>query len=101
MGVGHATELTYLYPQHDGGQVAGKFTPDERKIADAMARYWGAFAIRGEPEAKDLPAWSAFASSNEVMSFGDDGKIALMSEADFQKEHKCEFWNGLANKPVK
>jgi para-nitrobenzyl esterase len=98
-GAGHATELTYLYPLHDGGVVASGFTPDESKIADAMARYWGGFVIQGEPKAAELPAWPDYASSKGVLNFADGGKVELMSDAAFRNEHNCAFWDGFANAP--
>jgi carboxylesterase type B len=98
-GAGHATELTYLYPLHDGGVVASGFTPDESKIADAMARYWGAFVIQGEPRAAGLPAWPLYTSGQGLLNFGEGGKVELMPEAAYRTEHKCDFWNQFANAP--
>jgi para-nitrobenzyl esterase len=99
-GAGHATELPYLYPMHDGGVVASGFTPDESMIADAMARYWGAFVIQGESKAADLPAWPAYGSSKGVLNFADGGKVELMTAQAFQTEHNCGFWNEFANAPI-
>ena len=65
-GAGHAADLTYLYPLHDGGVVASGFTPDQSKIADAMARYWGAFVVQGAPKAEGLPEWPGYASSQSI-----------------------------------
>ena len=96
-GAGHAAELAYLYPLHDGGVVASGFTPDESKIADAMARYWGAFVIQGEPKAADLPDWPSYASTQSVLNFGEGGTVELMTETGFKTEHKCGFWDQFAN----
>ena len=98
-GAGHATELPYLYPLHDGGVVASGFTPDQSRIADAMARYWGAFVMQGAPKAAGLPDWPAYESGHDFMSFGDGGKIELMNNAAFKAEHNCEFWDRFANAP--
>jgi para-nitrobenzyl esterase len=98
-GAGHATELTYLYPLHDGGVVASGFTPDESKIADAMARYWGAFVIQGDPKAAGLPDWPLYTSGQGALNFGEGGKAELTSQAAYQTEHNCDFWNQFANAP--
>jgi carboxylesterase type B len=98
-GAGHATELTYLYPLHDGGVVASGFTPDESKIADAMARYWGAFVIQGDPKAAGLPDWPLYTSGQGALNFGEGGKVELMTQAAYQTEHNCDFWNQFANAP--
>jgi carboxylesterase type B len=98
-GAGHATDLTYLYPLHDGGVVASGFIPDESKIADAMARYWGAFVIQGDPKAAGLPAWPLYTSGQGVLNFGEGGKVDLTTQAAYQTEHKCDFWNQFANAP--
>ncbi|MGO9418965.1 carboxylesterase/lipase family protein [Roseiarcus sp.] len=98
-GAGHATELPYLYPLHDGGIAASGFTPEESRIADAMARYWGAFVMQGEPKAAGLPAWPAYSSNQGVLNFGEGGKIEFMTGAAFQNEHNCGFWDHFANAP--
>ena len=54
-GAGHAAELPYLYPMRDGGVVASGFAPDESMIADAMARYWGAFVIQASRRRRACP----------------------------------------------
>ena len=96
-GAGHAADLTYLYPMHDGGVVASGFTPDQSRIADAMARYWGAFVIKGEPSAAGLPDWPLYTPGQGVLNFGEGGKVELMPQTGFKTEHKCEFWDPLAN----
>jgi carboxylesterase type B len=98
-GAGHARELVYLYPFHDGGVVASGFTPDESKTADAMARYWGAFVIHGQPNVAGLPDWPSYASSQNMLNFGDGAKMELIPVTAFKTEHKCEFWDQFANVP--
>ena len=98
-GAGHATELPYLYPLHDGGVVASGFTPDESRIADAMARYWGAFVIHGEPDASGLPAWPRYNSGQNMLNFGEGGKVETMSSDAYATEHNCGFWSQFANDP--
>jgi para-nitrobenzyl esterase len=98
-GAGHAADLTYLYPLHDGGVVASGFTPDQSKIADAMARYWGAFVVQGEPKAAGLPDWPSYASSRSLLNFGEGGKVEIMPETAFETEHQCGFWDQFANAP--
>ena len=91
-GAGHATELPYLYPLHDGGVVASGFTPDQSRIADAMARYWGAFVVQGEPKAEGLPDWPSYPLSQNVLNFGEGGKVETSCRSrGFQTEHKCGF----------
>jgi len=71
--------------------VASGFTPDESKIADAMARYWGAFVIHGDPKAAGLPGWPLYTSGQGVLNFGEGGKVELMTQAAYQTNTMATF----------
>lgn len=64
-----------------------------------MARYWGAFVIHGEPGASGLPAWPRFNSGENMLNFGEGGKVETMSSEAYATEHDCSFWNPLADDP--
>ena len=98
-GAGHAVELPYLYPMHDGGVAAAEFTPETSRLADAMARSWGGFAIHGDPATADLPAWPGYGPAKQRRVFAAGGKVEVMSDADFRTEHNCAFWDSFANAP--
>ena len=57
------------------------------------------FVMHGEPKAANLPAWPAYAGGQGVLNFGDGGKVEFMTDAAFQTEHNCGFWNQFANAP--
>jgi para-nitrobenzyl esterase len=64
-----------------------------------MARYWGAFVIQGDPKAAGLPDWPLYTSGQGALNFGEGGKVELTTQAAYQTEHNCDFWNQFANAP--
>ena len=99
-GAGHAAELTYLYPQHEGGKTYAAFTLSEHKLSDELVRYWGAFISRANPNLPDQVAWKPYAPADALLSFDVDGRTAMLSKADFRSEHNCAFWDRLAGAAV-
>ena len=94
-GAGHAAELTYLYPRHDGGRAYAAFTPAERQLSDELVRYWGAFVTHGHPAVLNQAAWPAYAAGGTLLSIDIEGKTGPLSEAAFRVQHECAFWDGL------
>jgi hypothetical protein len=63
------------------GNIAGKFTEVDFKLADRMETYWTNFARSGDPNGAGLPEWPRLeASSQRFMRFGvNDGAAASES----------------------
>ncbi len=99
-GAGHATDLVYLYPNHDGGIVYAHFTPGERQLSDELVRYWGAFIVTGRPDVAGEAAWPAFNATHALLSL-TVGQPMLESAAAFAAAHRCELWDRMAGDPVK
>jgi para-nitrobenzyl esterase len=62
-----------------------------------MKRYWGAFIVRGTPNADGLPQWPAYNRTGKIMSLRAGGQSQLISDAQFGAEHQCDFWDNLDN----
>jgi carboxylesterase type B len=96
-GAGHAAELAYLFPSFDNGTpIAPTFDPAERRLARDMKRYWGAFTLRGTPNARGLARWPSYNDTGEVMSLRAGGRSRPISHAQFVAEHQCAFWDAPA-----
>ena len=98
-GAGHATELVYLYPGHDGGIDYARFTPAERRLSDELVRYWGAFVAHGQPGVAGLADWPAFGSSHDLLSL-TVGQPHVESAGAFNATHRCGLWDRMAGDPV-
>jgi para-nitrobenzyl esterase len=58
LGAPHASELFFVF-QNDR-MPDWDWKPDDRALADQMARYWTNFAKTGDPNGPGLPAWPSF-----------------------------------------
>jgi para-nitrobenzyl esterase len=97
-GAGHAAELAYLFPSFNHGTpIAATFNAAEQQLAQDMKRYWGAFVLRGTPNAAGLPQWPAYNGTGKIMSLRAGGQSQLISDAQFGAEHQCDFWDNLDN----
>ena len=99
-GAGHAAELTYLYPEHDGGKGYAGFTSGEVALSDEMVRYWGDFVKQADPNGAAQPNWPAY-SQGKFLSLDVGGKTAATAKTDLVSEHNCTFWNRLAGTTIK
>ncbi len=99
-GAGHATELVYLYPGHDGGQDYARFTPQEHRLSDELVRYWGAFVARGRPDVAGQVAWPVFNASHELLSL-TIGHPEAETAAAFAAAHRCDLWDRMSGDPVR
>ena len=98
-GAAHATDLVYLYPNHDDGIDYAHFTPAEHELSDEMVRYWGAFVATGRPAVPGQPAWPPFDTSHALLSL-TVGTPTLEPATAFDAAHRCTLWNRLAGHPV-
>jgi para-nitrobenzyl esterase len=92
-GAFHAAEVPYLFPDP---QFQAGSTPDQRRLADQMIRYWTNFARTGDPNGSDLPPWHPFDNARPVphvqsLAPGPDGSRPV----DYAAEHQLAFWSSL------
>jgi carboxylesterase type B len=93
-GAGHAAELAYLFPSFDNGTpIAPTFDRGERQLARDMKRYWGAFALRGNPNVSGQATWRRYDTSRVVLSLRPGGRSTAISDATLRAEHQCAFWD--------
>ncbi len=69
-GAYHGSEINYVFNNLYATDLP--WTDEDRRIADTMSSYWANFATNGDPNGKNLPAWSAVdTQSPKVMEVGD------------------------------
>ena len=69
-GPSHYAELWYSFDHLD--QQPWRWTPADRRLADAMAGYWTNFARAGDPNGHGLPPWPRFTAAAPRMLYLDD-----------------------------
>lgn len=98
LGAAHATEIPYVFASQ--AAVDAGFSADSATLADAMVRYWAAFARTGNPNPSDgtLPSWMSF-PSQEYQSLQapatNIGPFAVLPEDEtFGEARNCDLWVG-------
>ena len=92
-GAVHSSDLPYVfgyYPKH--GNISGKFSAVDFKLADLIESYWTNFAKRGNPNGEGLPNWPEYDGSQAFIEFTQDGKVVEQTgglrkpQCDLQRE---------------
>jgi para-nitrobenzyl esterase len=112
----HASELPYMWGNPNRTPLNWPKLPDtaaEKKLSDAMLEYWVSFAKTGVPAASGQPAWPAYGSERNYMSFEDvptPKKHLMPGMYEFNEQVVCRrraqggipwHWNvGLASPPL-
>jgi para-nitrobenzyl esterase len=65
-------------------------TAEQRRLADQMMRYWGAFAHNGNPNHRGAPAWPVYGAEQTVMQLRTGGASTVVTT--FATDHNCGFW---------
>jgi para-nitrobenzyl esterase len=86
-GAGHWSELPYTFGHLDSASAA--WTPEDRKLEDAMTTYWTNFAKTGDPNGKSVPQWPAFTNADPRVQHIDGG-IAAGSVANLPGLEKLD-----------
>jgi para-nitrobenzyl esterase len=75
----HARELPYVFGTFDGTPPLwpkNAHPPEEDALAAAMGDYWTSFARTGRPQARNAPAWPAYAPDARYMHFAGTPTVA-------------------------
>ncbi|WP_394840148.1 carboxylesterase family protein [Pendulispora rubella] len=92
-GAMHTAELPYLF---DLTSPSATLAPAQQSLAATMVGYWTRFARTGNPNGRELPAWTRFRGWNAtpyVQSL-NTGTNAI-GPVDLGAEHRCDFWESL------
>jgi para-nitrobenzyl esterase len=91
----HASELPYVFGTFSGTPPLWPKipdTPEEKKLSEAMIRYWTSFARTGRPQAAGEPDWPAYGTTSSYMNFGSAPQPAdhsLPGMYEFNEEVVC------------
>ncbi len=81
-GSPHGMEVEYVFGHPTGGS-AGKPSPTDLTISDAMATYWTNFAKYGDPNGKGMPKWPAYSDEHpELMYFSGTAHVGPLPNPD-------------------
>jgi para-nitrobenzyl esterase len=72
----HSTELSFVmgfYPKE--GNLAGKYTDTDAKLADLVESYFTNFARTGNPNGEGLPNWPQFGAAGNYVKFTSEGTV--------------------------
>jgi para-nitrobenzyl esterase len=102
-GAGHGSEIAYIWPgwKTDGVRLASKFSPADRALSDQVIRHWGAFAVKGRPDAGGQPDWPRYVpASRSWLSLRTGGKSVVLNGDAFAAQHRCGFWDTIGELPA-
>jgi para-nitrobenzyl esterase len=90
-GSPHGMEVEYVFGHPTGGP-AGKPSPTDLTISDAMVTYWTNFAKFGDPNGKGMPKWPAFSDEHpELMYFSGTAHTGPVPNPDGLKALDAYF----------
>jgi para-nitrobenzyl esterase len=67
IGARHAGEIEYVFGALTLSLPKVPWEEGDRKLSDAMTRYWSNFATSGDPNGKDLPRWPVYGKGDPVL----------------------------------
>ena len=92
-GAVHSSDLPYVFGYYPkSGNIAGKFSDVDFKLAELIETYWTNFAKRGNPNGEGLPNWPEYDGSQAFIEFTQDGKALAQTsglrkpQCDLQRE---------------
>jgi para-nitrobenzyl esterase len=72
----HSTDLPYVFGYFPkSGNISGKFSEVDTKLAELMENYWTNFAKTGNPNGPSLPNWPQQDDTGTYIQFQQDGSV--------------------------
>lgn len=91
-GAYHSSELQYLFGT--GGRPHGELlNREQKKLSQAMVRYWTSFAKNGNPNQAGAPMWVRYGDKQQLMQSLSPVRPAPIN--NFAAVHHCDFWSVL------
>jgi para-nitrobenzyl esterase len=89
-GAVHSGDLVYVFGYYPKtGNIGGVFGDSDHKLADLMEHYWTNFAKTGNPNAKGLPEWPEFDSSQAYIEFTQDVQVVTKTGL---RQNQCDVY---------
>ena len=91
-GAYHSSELQYLFGT--AGRPHGELlNREQKKLSEAMVRYWTSFAKYGSPNLTGAPLWVRYGDNFELMQSLAPSRPSAIN--NFSTVHKCDLWEAL------
>lgn len=91
-GAFHSSEIQYLLGTN--GNAHGIYlNPEQKKLSDAMVRYWASFAKFGTPNLSGAPLWVRYGDNYELMKSLEPSRPATIN--NFSETHQCDLWSAV------
>ena len=75
-GAVHSADLPYVFGYFPKtGNISGKFTDLDMKLAELIQTYWTNFAKTGNPNSAGIPNWPQQGDNGTYIQFQQDGKV--------------------------
>ena len=95
-GAVHSSDLPYVFGYFPrAGNISGKFTEVDLRLADRMETYWTNFSKTGNPNSKDVANWPRLTESGGYLEFMPDGHAEARSS--HLRGAQCALYGEILN----
>ena len=100
-GAYHTADIQFLFPFFHGGPlgIPHPLSQAQQVLADQLKDFWTTFARTGNPNGgagnrRNYP-WPRYNLNNPLYLSENTPESVAFSEAQFSREHKCDFWDSV------
>ena len=98
-GAPHSAELVHVFGSFETGRrIGGSYDDADRRLSDAMQRYWTNFAKTGDPNGPGLPAWPRARGDGGYLEFLPDARV--VARTGFRKKQCDPFRKVVEAEPI-